>query len=400
MIRKLAFFGLLAITAGLLAWQPLARSLAPDTGLPPVADNPMPPPGQAPRIEAVFVLDTTGSMSGLLQAAKDKIWSIAATMAAGQPAPEIRIGIVAYRDRGDAYVTRVTDLSADLDSIHATLLQLTAGGGGDTPESVNAALHDALHRISWSRGAGVYRTIFLVGDAPAHMDYQDEVPWQRTLADARQAGIVVNSVQCGDAPDTRRDWRAIAQHGQGRYFEVDAAGGALAMSTPFDARIAELSAALDATRLAWGDAMEQAHAQAKAAATETLHATASVAARARRGAFNVSASGLANLLGDKDLVEDVASGRVELADIDREQLPAALAAAPIDAIRQTVDATQARRAALKREIQTLAGQRTAYIESRLDGADVEHSLDAQLFETVKSQATSAGLSYDDAAASY
>ena len=63
------------------------------------------------RIDIVFVLDTTGSMSGLIQTAKEKIWSIASTMASAQQTPEIRIGLVAYRDRGDKYVTRVVDLS-------------------------------------------------------------------------------------------------------------------------------------------------------------------------------------------------------------------------------------------------------------------------------------------------
>ena len=33
------------------------------------------------KIEVVFILDTTSSMSGLIQAAKEKIWSIATTMA-------------------------------------------------------------------------------------------------------------------------------------------------------------------------------------------------------------------------------------------------------------------------------------------------------------------------------
>lgn len=61
------------------------------------------------HIEVVFVLDTTGSMSGLIQAAKEKVWSIASTMAQADPAPEIKMGLVAYRDRGDEYVTRVVD---------------------------------------------------------------------------------------------------------------------------------------------------------------------------------------------------------------------------------------------------------------------------------------------------
>ncbi len=101
-----------------------------------------------PRIDVVFVLDTTGSMGGLIQTAKEKIWSIATTMASAQQAPEIRIGLVAYRDRNDAYVTKVVDLSTDLDSVYAALMDFEANGGGDTPESVNAALYDAVHNMS------------------------------------------------------------------------------------------------------------------------------------------------------------------------------------------------------------------------------------------------------------
>lgn len=39
--------------------------------------------GARPAVEVVFVLDTTGSMGGLIAAAKEKIWSIANTLATG-----------------------------------------------------------------------------------------------------------------------------------------------------------------------------------------------------------------------------------------------------------------------------------------------------------------------------
>ena len=104
---------------------------------------------QNPKIDVVFVLDTTGSMSGLIQTAKEKIWSIATTMASAQPTPEIRIGLVAYRDRGDQYVTKMVDLSSDLDSVYAALMDFEAGGGGATPESVTQALHADLLTIPW-----------------------------------------------------------------------------------------------------------------------------------------------------------------------------------------------------------------------------------------------------------
>jgi len=171
-------------------------------------------PAQKHRIEVVFVLDTTSSMSGLIQAAKEKIWSIATTMASAQENPDIRMGLVAFRDRGDAYITRSYDLSHDLDSMYASLMDFRAQGGGDGPESVNQALYDAVHDISWSDDSKVYKTIFLVGDAPPHMDYSNDVKYPVTLQAAARKGIIVNAIQSGQHRHTRPAWQEIAALGQ------------------------------------------------------------------------------------------------------------------------------------------------------------------------------------------
>ena len=156
---------LFAATAAVVAFYPALDSdaVTTDPVITPIIDPihhivaPVDPiTNHPPKIEVVFALDTTGSMSGLIQAAKDKIWSIASTMASAQQAPEIKMGLVAYRDRGDAYVTQVIDLSDDLDSMYAKLMDFQAQGGGDGPESVNQALHDAVHDISWSQDPNAY----------------------------------------------------------------------------------------------------------------------------------------------------------------------------------------------------------------------------------------------------
>src|SRR5687767_13502840 len=104
-----------------------------------------------PLVEVVFCLDTTGSMGGLIDAAKQKIWAISNQIAGGTPTPQIKVGLVAYRDRGDEYVTKLTDLTDDLDAIHGQLMGFRAGGGGDTPESVNQALNEAVNKMTWSK---------------------------------------------------------------------------------------------------------------------------------------------------------------------------------------------------------------------------------------------------------
>ena len=289
MKAKLIALALFAFTTATVALLPTYQSIG---GIPPVD-----PPAIDPithnqsRIDVVFVLDTTGSMGGLIQAAKEKIWSIATTMASAQSAPEIRVGLVAYRDRGDDYVTRVVDLSSDLDSVYATLMDFQANGGGDGPESVNQALHDAVHRISWNQQSGTYKVVFLVGDAPPHMDYPNDVKYPVTLKAAKQKGIVVNAIQSGQMGNTTPAWQQIAQLGNGKYFQVENSGNAVAITTPFDEKIATLSAKMDDTRLYYGNKEEKEKQRRKQAASEKLHAASSLESRARRATFNASKSG-------------------------------------------------------------------------------------------------------------
>ena len=350
----------------------------------------------AKRVEVVFVLDTTGSMGDLIHAAKEKIWSIASTLAQAQQAPEISMGLVAYRDRGDAYVTQVVDLNRDLDSMYVKLMDFAADGGGDGPEAVNEALEAAVNRMSWSQDQSTYKVVFLVGDAPPHMDYQDDAKYPQVVAAAAAKGIVVNTIQCGGLSDTVAPWQQIAALGHGRYFTVEQAGSAVAIETPFDARIATLAAELDGTRLFYGTAEQQAAMAAKVDATDRLNEEASVAARARRGAFNVSSAGETNLLGERELVDDVASGRVDLAALPPAQLPASIAALPAEAQSEVLARTAQKREELKLQIADLAAQRDAYIEKEVDAAGgAGASLDQQIYDAVREQAAPLGLEYRD-----
>jgi Mg-chelatase subunit ChlD len=406
MKSKLIALSLFIITAATVAWYPSYQSsgglTTPPVDPQPVRLPPVDPLANAqPRLDVVFVLDTTGSMGGLIQAAKEKIWSIATTMASAQPAPVIRMGLVAYRDRGDAYVTRVVDLSDDLDSLYATLMDFQAAGGGDGPESVNQALQVAVHDISWSQDPEAYKVLFLVGDAPPHMDYPNDIKYPVSVAAARDKGIVVNTIQCGADSQTTGQWQQIARLGQGSYFQVGQAGGAVAIATPFDEKLATLSEKLDATRLYYGSAEEKAQQQRKLAATGKLHAAASVEARARRAAFNASKSGAANFLGEGELVDDVASGRVELSRIDRDKLPEPLRAMAPAAQQALITETAERRKELKRQIGELAEQRADYLKKKVEErGGARDSLDNKIYRTVRTQAGKAGLSYEADAPAY
>jgi Mg-chelatase subunit ChlD len=399
MKTKLIALALFAFTTATVALLPAYQSVG---GIAP-ADPPVidPVTNERARIDVVFVLDTTGSMGGLIQAAKEKIWSIATTLASAQSAPEIRMGLVAYRDRGDAYVTRVVDLSSDLDSMYATLMDFQAQGGGDGPESVNQALHDAVHKVSWSQEDGTYKVVFLVGDAPPHMDYPNDVKYPVTLRAAQAQGIVVNAIQSGQVSSTTPAWQQIAKLGKGNYFQVEQTGNAVAITTPFDEKIATLSAKMDDTRLYYGTREEKEKQRRKTEAADKLHAASSIESRARRATFNASKSGSDNFLGEGELVDEVTSGRVDLSSIDKDQLPAAMQAMAPEEQAEVIKETAERRNELNRQITELTRERADYLDKKVQEAGgARDSLDDQIYRAVREQAGKLGLTYEADAPAY
>ncbi|MCB1902988.1 MAG: VWA domain-containing protein [Gammaproteobacteria bacterium] len=395
MNTKLIAIALFTATAAAVAAYPAIEAFdAKKTIANPLASR-NPQQQHQPKVDVVFVLDTTGSMGGMIEAAKEKIWSIASNMASAQPAPEIRIGLVAFRDRGDAYVTQLRDLSSDMDSMYATLMDYQADGGGDGPESVNKALDDALNQMSWSREQDTYKVIFLVGDAPPHMDYPNERQFPEIVAEAKARQIVVNTVQCGQDSSARKSWMTIAQLGAGEYFQVDQAGSALALATPFDKKIAALSKKLDDTRLYYGTEKQKEKQQLKLAAAEKLHAGSTVESLARRAEYNLSKSGEANFLGENELVDDIASGRIELDSIERKSLPAAMQAMAPAEQQRLIEEKAEQRKMLRQEIEALSRDRSDYLDQKVNAlGSSKDSLDYKIQSAVKAQAAKKGLDYD------
>ena len=370
-------------------------------------DNPVEPPiallhePDKAKIEVVFVLDTTGSMTNLIDAAKEKIWSIASTMASAQSAPEIKMGLVAYRDRGDAYVTKVVDLSSDLDSMYATLMDFRAKGGGDGPESVNQALYDAVHKLSWSMDQNTYKVVFMIGDAPPHMDYQDDVKYPITAAVAQRKGILINTIQSGDDGNTKNQWQQIALLGRGRYFQVDQAGSAVAVAIPFDKKLAALSKMVEDTRLYFGSEAEKSKQRQKQAATDKLHAMSSDAALARRADFNASASGEENMYGRNELVAGVSKGTIDLSEIDADRLPASLQGMSLHEQESLIQQKAEQRMQLNRQIRAASRQRKDYLEKKARQAGgFRNSLDEKIYSVVREQAAKKGFVYEADAPAY
>ncbi len=122
------------------------------------------------QLDLAFVVDCTGSMSDELEYLKAEVESITQAVAKRFPHVTQRYALVAYRDRGDEYVTRSYDFGASgesgLRTFRRNLKQQSASGGGDYPEAVHRALAKA-GKLSWAKG-NISRVCFHIADAPPH----------------------------------------------------------------------------------------------------------------------------------------------------------------------------------------------------------------------------------------
>ena len=326
------------------------------------------PDSGKPRLEMVFVLDTTGSMSGLIDAAKQKIWSIVNDVLKSPNKPQVKVGLVAYRDHGDDYVTKVTPLTSDLDSVYTTLMAYQAGGGGDTPEDVRQALSDGVHKAGWSqREPHLAQVVFLVGDAPPHDDYVQEPSTLATTAQAVQNGLIVNTIECGPAEDTRIAWQAIARHGEGQFFAIAENGGVQAIATPYDESLVDLGNQLGRTYTAYGGsgfaggalAYQTSNAHRQATAESTIVAAVpkpAAADRALNKAINTEAY-------DGDLMQSLENGSVQLDRLKKDDLPVDMQKMTPAARKALIEKRLAERKGMRAQILAISRKRDAYLAS-------------------------------------
>jgi Mg-chelatase subunit ChlD len=373
--------GILPIILSALAilsfWQPSFATTAPT-------------PKSKPRIEVCFVLDTTGSMGGLLEGAKQKIWSIANEMISAQPTPELKLGLIGYRDRGDDYVVKSFSLTDDIDAIYGHLREFQAGGGGDAPESVNEALAEAIHKMPWSSDKKVLKIIFLVGDAPPHMDYPNGPKYPDLCREAAKKDLIINTIQCGEMAETKPIWQEIAKLSEGSYVGISQSGNVAVISTPMDKELSRLNERIGATLIPYGDRTLQAEVHAKYAAA----ASAPVSAMADRLTYN-SKTGRA-MQGRGELVDALNDKTLKPEEIDQKQLPADLQKLDRQELQKRITKTRDERADLQKQIVELSKKREAYIQSenkRLAAEGKGDAFDQKVTETLHAQAAKKGISY-------
>lgn len=352
----------------------------------PVRHDPEPP--AQPTVDLALCLDTSGSMNGLIDSAKEKLWAIVNELGRAEPTPRLRVALLTYGNNGHAedagWVSLDVPLTTDLDLVSQRLFGLGTNGG---TEYVGRVLQRALTDLDWSDGDGL-RVLVVAGNESADQD-----PVQRAHDVARQArlqGFHLNSIFCDNGePGMAPGWEDVALLGSGTFAIIDQDKGTLTIDTPYDGELAKLNAALNETYIPFG--AQGAAGQQNQVLQDGNAASMNTASLADRVVSK--AGGLYQCAWD--LVDACDNGQVKLEDVPAAELPAPLQSLSLEARRAHLGKLGKQRAELKLEIEQVSVQRQAH----LAGVRSERSLDDSsafdrvLRDAVRSQALGAGFRF-------
>src|SRR5262249_40446712 len=153
----------------------------------------------------------------------------------------------------------------------------------------------------------------LVGDAPPHMDYTDDVKYPETCKKAVEKDLIINTIQCGKHAGCEKYWKDIAAKSEGSYVAIAQNGGVQAISTPFDKKLSELNRELTKTVLVYGDKRQQEVDAKKNEASLRLDAESA----SSRIAYQAKNKQVASYC----LLDSIKQGRVKLENLKKDELP-------------------------------------------------------------------------------
>ncbi|PWL24445.1 MAG: hypothetical protein DCO96_13260 [Fluviicola sp. XM-24bin1] len=226
---------------------------------------------------------------------------------------------------------------------------------------MNAALDDAIRGMNWGTKRNVYRTVFLVGDCPPHMDYK-EIKYPETAKTVAKNGIIINTIKLGDGcTEAIEHFKAIASKTNGKYMQLDQDAQDAVITTPYDDRITAISYSIDSTKIYYGSQNLVQKNQTRKDKTLKMYAYASNATVSDRAVYNSTISGNANWYGEKELINDLINKTVVLKQITTDELPAILKKMNLDDRENEINRRIAERKELTAELEKLNAIRKEFI---------------------------------------
>ncbi|HKB02127.1 MAG TPA: VWA domain-containing protein [Gemmataceae bacterium] len=356
------------------------------------------PAERAKPVDVVLCLDTSGSMDGLIDSAKIRLWALVNGLAKMQPAPALRVALYSYGnntyDRTRGWVRKEVDLTTDLDEVYKRVHALRTAAAG-SEEYVARVTRDALAEMKWADDKDALRVLFVCGNEP--VDQDKEVSLESVAARAKAQGVLINTIYCGSANHVdATGWAAFAARCGGKYASIDQdrARAEVVIRTPFDVEIEKLGVQINDTYCWYGvkgeagrtNQLTQDKNAADAAGGASVERGVTKATRLYRNA-------------EADLIDRMKSEKdFDLKKLKEAELPEELRKLKPQEREAYLKKKADERADIQKKITDLSAQRAKYIEDekrKQPKPAAEKALDEALRAIIRDQAATKGMKVKD-----
>lgn len=345
------------------------------------------PPAQG-KIQVAILLDVSNSMDGLIEQAKAQLWNMVSVMGKAKCAndlpPQIEIALYEYGRSSNnvkkGYVQQISGFTTDLDQVSKNLFALTTNGGD---EFCGHVILSSIDELTWDPAANNYKVIFIAGNE----DFlQGDVPYSKSCAAAKQKGVIVNTIYCGDRMQgIREHWNLGSECGTGSYTNINQDAKVEDIPTPYDSTLFVLNDKLNRTYVAYGS--NGFANMAKQGEVDKMNYSMNKSVAAKR----VAVKGKKELYKNDtwDLVDAQEKDQNFIAKLDTKSLPDSLKGKSKEEITKIVKEKGMERNNIQQEIAKLSTQRESYIAAeRLKNANNKNTvtLETEVERIIREQA--------------
>lgn len=344
-----------------------------------------------PLIQMAILLDTSGSMEGLIEQAKTQLWKIVNDMALAKQkgiSPQLEVGLYEYgKDSipvSQGYLRQIVPLSTDLDLLSEELFKLKTNGGS---EYCGTVIQSAVKDLKWSKNNDHLKVIVIAGN---ERFTQGSVDYKAACKEAITNGIVVNTIFCGNYQEgVNTWWKDGADRADGKYINIDHNKKVVHISAPQDKEINKLGAQLNTTYVAYGrrgkrKKMRQEAQDANAAGVSAPVQVQRSVAKAQKQYTNV----------DWDLVDASKEGKVKAEEMEEELLPEEMKKMTKKERKEYIEKKTKEREKIQKKINELRKKRDKYIAEQRKKNAGEATLDDAIIQAIRSQAAKKNFKYE------
>lgn len=340
-------------------------------------------------IKVALLLDTSNSMDGLIDQAKAQLWQIVNELSYAKcrdERPSLQIALYEYGNDNlnaeNGYIRKILNFSEDLDEVSKELFSLSTNGGN---EYCGAVLDASISQLNWGKNPDDLKLIFIAGNEPFT---QGNVNYKDVAADAKEKGIVINTIFCGDYNHgISSRWEDGAKLTHGDYMAIDHNQQIVHVPSPYDALILQLNIRLNKTYVPYGQ-----KGRMKLAVQEVQDENAAGYSVANAVSRTITKSSHLYKNGSWDLVDAEADKNFSYNKLKEEDLPEDLKGKSKAEIKAYVSAQRAERETVQKEIAELNEKRRKFLADNTKTAS--NDLESAMIKALKKQAEKKNYSWD------